>query len=107
MTRMLPILILCAGCATAPKPATVDYIAIGCTAPTTNEDGSPLTDLDGVWFWRCTNTVDWWREGFVPATPGENVSWEDYDYPNMPMAWYTASAVDSNGNESATPWMDQ
>ena len=67
--------------------------------PTTNADGTPLTDLAGYKVYRTTVQGD--ITGVTGTDVGNVTTWTDVDVPEGTY-YYTATAYDTNGNESET-----
>ena len=79
-------------------PAWAGHRTASWTAPTTNEDGSPLTDLAGYRLYRCTAT---------PCTRGAGTLLATVTAPATSFAlshgwqgFLTVTAFDTSGNES-------
>ena len=68
-------------------------------APTTNADGSELTDLAGYRIYRSTTSGDYPSDPLQEITDTSNVS---FSLPNHPAGifFYVVTAIDADGNES-------
>lgn len=81
----------------APPVATIRGATLSWAAPTTNADGTPLTDLAGY-------RVAW---GPVPGVPSDSISLPasalTYTFASIPAerTYFTVRALDLSGNESA------
>ena len=68
------------------------------TAPTTNEDGSPLTDLAGYRLYRCAVTPCTRGAGALIGTVAAPTT--SFSIPHGSQGFLTVTAVDTSGNES-------
>ncbi len=81
-------------------PLFADDANVSATAPTQNTDGSALTDLAALRFYRSSNGAALVLAATVPATPGARVGFVDANLPDGRHC-YVATAIDLSGNESA------
>ena len=95
MKRLLP---LCALLLLA-TPAWAGHRAASWTAPTTNEDGTPLTDLAGYRLYRCATTPCTRTLGTLLGTVAAPAT--SFPLPHGWQGYLTVTAVDTSGNESA------
>lgn len=96
---MLKIIGLIVGILFLITPAWAGHRTASWTAPTTNEDGSPLTDLAGYRLYRCPTTPCTRLAGVLIATvaaPATSVA-----IPHGSQGFLTVTAFDASGNESA------
>jgi len=80
-------------------PAWAGHRVASWTAPTTNEDGSPLTDLAGYRLYRCAVTPCTRATGTLIGTVMAPVT--SFAIPHGSQGFLTVTAFDTSGNESA------
>jgi len=101
LTLILPVVVL-VFLSVSSLGATISLKATW-TAPTTNTDGSQLTDLTGFNLYRTDGTRTKINASLIPATSGTSSS--SYLFTQAPTTSCTmafvVTAVDSAGNESA------
>ena len=74
-------------------------VTIAWDAPTTNEDASPLTDLDGYNIYRCTGSAC--TPSALLVNVGLVVSYQDTTISLQTTYRYLIKAVDTSSNEGA------
>ena len=79
-------------------PAWATHRIASWTAPTTNEDGTPLTDLAGYRVYRCAVTPCTRAAGTLIATVTAPTT--SFALPHGWQGYLTVTAVDTSGNES-------
>ena len=94
MKRLLP---LCALLLLA-APAWADHRTASWTAPTTNADGTPLTDLAGFRVYRCVVTPCTRAGGTLIGTATAPAT--SFSLPHGWQGYLTVTAFDTSGNES-------
>ena len=94
---MKRLLLLCALLLFA-APAWAGHRTASWTAPTTNEDGSPLTDLAGYRLYRCSTTPCTRTTGTLLGTVTAPTT--SFSIPHGSQGFLTVTALDRSGNES-------
>lgn len=84
---------------TMTGPAWAGHRTASWTAPTTNEDGSPLTDLAGYRLYRCSTTPCTRAAGTLIGTVAAPAT--SFSIPHASQGFLTVTAFDTSGNESA------
>lgn len=79
-------------------PAWAGHRTASWTAPTTNEDGSPLTDLAGYRLYRCSVTPCTRAAGMLLGTVAAPIT--SFSVPHGSQGFLTVTAFDTSGNES-------
>ena len=79
-------------------PAWAGHRTASWTAPTTNEDGTPLTDLAGYRVYRCPTTLCTRATGTLIGTVAAPTT--TFPIPHGSQGFLTVTAFDTSGNES-------
>ena len=92
------LLLLCALLLFA-APAWAGHRTASWTAPTTNEDGTPLTDLAGFRVYRCAVTPCTRAVGTLMGTVAEPAT--SFPIPHGSQGFLAVTAFDTSNNEGA------
>ena len=79
-------------------PAWATHRTASWAAPTTNEDGTPLTDLAGYRLYRCATTPCTRAAGPLIGTVAAPTT--AFSIPHGSQGFLTVTAFDTSGNES-------
>jgi hypothetical protein len=80
-------------------PAFAGHRTASWTAPTANEDGTPLTDLAGYRLYRCATSPCTRAVGTLIGTVAAPAT--TFSIPHSSQGFLTVTAFDTSGNESA------
>ena len=80
-------------------PASAGHRTASWTAPTTNEDGTPLTDLAGYRLYRCSVTPCTRAVGTLMGTVTAPTT--SFSIPHGSQGFLAVTAFDTSNNESA------